>query len=109
MESNVRTKGLDDSPAMRRRAFLLRAAALGAAVVAAPRMVRADAGDVPAELQAELLAKLSSYDRNFLSRAEPTARVSILVRGKDASSKGAALAMNAALSRIERIGGLPHQ
>jgi hypothetical protein len=79
------------------------------AVLAFPRSGIAQEGAVPAELQAELIAKLAGYDRNFTARAGDTARVFVLVKAGDARSKLSAAAIQLALSRIERIGGLPHQ
>ena len=64
---------------------------------------------VPAELQAELLAKLVSYDRNFHARAGNQVRLLLLVKPSDARSNTAAAAMKSALSHIDQIGGLPHQ
>jgi hypothetical protein len=64
---------------------------------------------VPAEIQAELLAKLALYDRNFAARAGDTVRVAIVVRSADARSQLSAKTMLSALSRVDKIGGLPHR
>lgn len=64
---------------------------------------------MPADLQAELLAKLAAYDRNLTARAKDGARVLLVVKPGDARSRLAAASMKNALSRVERIGGLPHQ
>jgi hypothetical protein len=74
-----------------------------------PRAGRADEGVVPAELQAELLSKLAAYDRNFPARAGDMVHVLVVVKTGDARSKLSAASMQLALSRVERIGGLPHQ
>ena len=71
--------------------------------------MRAQANLVPADIQAELLAKLETYDRNFAARAGATARVLIVVKPGSKKSELSAEDMKAALSRLERIGGLPHQ
>lgn len=63
---------------------------------------------VPAPLQAEVLAKLVSYDRNFASRAGQTARVLLVTKHTTRSALSAA-AMKSALGQLETIGGLPHQ
>jgi hypothetical protein len=64
---------------------------------------------VPAEIQAELLAKLEGYDRTFLARAGSLARVLIVVKPGSAKSELSAAEMKSALSRLDRIGGLAHQ
>lgn len=75
----------------------------------APRPSSAEGTAVPAELQAELLAKLAAYDRNFQARAGDVVRVLVVVKSGDARSKLSAAAIELALSRIDRIGGLTHQ
>jgi hypothetical protein len=69
----------------------------------------AQATAVPAEIQAALLSKLASYDRNFAQRAGDTARVLLLVKRDTAKSQLAAEEMKSALGRLDRIGGLPHE
>jgi hypothetical protein len=69
----------------------------------------ADGVALPVELQAELLAKLAGYDRNFRARAGSQARVLLLVKPNNARSSTAAAAMKSALSKLDQIGGLPHQ
>lgn len=64
---------------------------------------------IPASLQAELLAKLETYDRSFATRAGKTARVLIVVKQGSARSELSANEMRSALKRIDRIGGLPHE
>jgi hypothetical protein len=70
---------------------------------------QAQANRVPAEIQAELLAKLEGYDRSFAARAGPLARVLIVVRPGSTKSELSAAEMKSALSRLDRIGGLAHQ
>jgi hypothetical protein len=93
------------------RVSLLTAIAFGLAL---PQMslassAHAQSATIPASLQAELLAKLETYDRTFAKRAGSTARVLIVVKPGSAKSELSANEMRAALKRIERIGGLPHQ
>ena len=64
---------------------------------------------VPADIQAALVAKLASYDRNFAARAKGTARLVLLVKKGSGKSKLAADSFKGALSKVDRIGGLPHE
>jgi hypothetical protein len=64
---------------------------------------------VPAEIQAELVSKLETYDRGFVARAGSTAKVLIVVRSGNGKSELAAADTRAALAKVERVGGLPHQ
>ena len=69
-----------------------------------------DAEDVavPIGLQAELTAKVASYDKNFAERAGERAQIAILVRGGNADSERAAAHMQSALGALPLVGGLPH-
>jgi hypothetical protein len=89
-----------------RRSVLALAGALLA--LCTPRLSDAQASAVPAELQAELLSKLASYDRKFAARAGDTVRVLILVKPDSPKSQVSAAEMRGALAQLERIGGLPH-
>ncbi len=73
------------------------------------RPVGADAPGVPAQVQAELLAKLASYDRNFGDRAGAKARVLLVVKSGDAKSKYFGASLKGALDNVAQIGGLPHE
>lgn len=64
---------------------------------------------VPAVAQAELLAKLVGFDRNFAARARGKATILIVSMPGDAESLSAALEMKAALSRLPTVGNLPHE
>lgn len=64
---------------------------------------------VPAGAQAELLAKLVSFDRNFSARAGGKAVILIAAMGGDAESMSAALELKAAFSRLPTVGNLPHE
>jgi len=68
----------------------------------------ADDVTLPAGKQMELLAKVADYDRNFRQRAGPRARVVLLVKPGDGDSVRTATQMQAALSHIDAVGGLPH-
>ncbi len=94
-----------------RRAFRTRWIATAVAVLAGlvTRPVGADAPGVPAQVQAELLAKLASYDRNFGDRAGAKARVLLVVKSGDAKSKYFGASLKGALDNVAQIGGLPHE
>jgi len=64
---------------------------------------------VPAAAQAELIAKLVGFDRNFAARAGGKAIIVIAAMAGDAESMSAALEMKAALSRLPTVGNLPHE
>jgi len=64
---------------------------------------------VPADLQAELLSKLATYDRNFPARAGSTVSVLIVTKAGNARSSLTAAVMKSELAKLERIGGLPHR
>jgi hypothetical protein len=73
------------------------------------RSSRAQTANVPAELQAQLLSKLSAYDRNFAGRAGDMALVLILVKSGSAKSALSGATIKTALSNLDRFGGLRHQ
>jgi hypothetical protein len=73
------------------------------------RRIRAEAPNVPIRLQADLLAKVASYDRNFAARAGQLARVLIVVAAADSDSKLTATDMRNALGAIPTVGGLAHE
>lgn len=79
------------------------------AVVVAPRLGHAQGAAVPAQVQAELLSKLASYDRNFATRAGTKVRVLVVVKAKDPRSKLFAASLRGALGNVAQIGGLPHE
>jgi hypothetical protein len=85
------------------------AMALGLAALCEARSGSAQVSSVPAEIQAELLAKLEGYDRGFAARAGDTARILLVIKPGSAKSQLSADEMRSALARIDRIGGLPHQ
>ena len=64
---------------------------------------------VPAAAQAELIAKLAGFDRNFAARAGGRAVIVIAAMAGDAESMSAALEVKAAFSRLPTVGNLPHE
>lgn len=85
-----------------------RAVLVGAAAIMTKQPARADGIAVPIRLQAELLAKVASYDRNFQARTGERVRTLLLVKSGDPESSRAAAEMKSALSSIPAIGPLPH-
>lgn len=71
--------------------------------------VRAEEVTVPVGLQAELLAKVAAYDKNFRARAGDVARVLVVVKSGDGDSERSAAVMLRALSGAADVGGLRHQ
>jgi hypothetical protein len=64
---------------------------------------------VPSDLQATLMSKLAAYDRNFQARAGSTAVVLIVVKPGNPRSALSGASMKSELSKLERIGGMPHR
>jgi hypothetical protein len=64
---------------------------------------------VPTGAQAELLAKLVGFDRNYASRAGGKAVILLVAMPGNPESMSAALEMKAALSRMPKVGDLPHE
>lgn len=79
-----------------------------ACVLLFPRASLGDEVAVPAALQAELVAKVASYDRNLAARAGDRVHVLILVNAKNDASNSFAKHMASALGGVDKIGGLPH-
>jgi hypothetical protein len=73
------------------------------------RSAKADGIAVPIRLQAELLSKVASYDRNFEARTGDRGRTLLLMKQGDPESSRAAAEMRSALSSIPTIGALPHE
>ncbi|MDB4945376.1 MAG: hypothetical protein JWP97_4910 [Labilithrix sp.] len=87
---------------MLRRAFC--------AGVAAALLLGASAAigdELPVNLQAELVTRLASYDRNMKARAGQTVSILVLVKDGDADSARSASQLTAALNRSPVISGLP--
>jgi hypothetical protein len=64
---------------------------------------------VPLGLQAELLAKVATYDRNFAARAGDKARILILTTTRDPESPHAAAQLSRALGALPSLGGIAHE
>lgn len=84
------------------------ALAVFAILVAVSGPSRAEDVAVPLGLQAELLAKVASYDKNFAARAGERAQIVLLVKAGNADSARAAAHLQTALGAIGAVGGLPH-
>jgi hypothetical protein len=78
------------------------------AVLLTVRIGSADFISVPLERQAELLARVASYDRNMAARAGERVRVLVVSNEKDPESIGTARRMEAALRSLPEIGGMSH-
>lgn len=64
--------------------------------------------EVPVRLQAELLAKVVAYDRNFVERAHGNAVVLVLVKPGDAESARVGEQIHDELGVLPQLGGVPH-
>jgi hypothetical protein len=69
----------------------------------------AEAVQLPADVQAGLIAKVAGFDRNFAERAQGKALSLLVAIPGDPESTRAALGLKGALSRLPTVGGLPHQ
>lgn len=72
------------------------------------RLAAAEDVLVPAALQAELLAKVAGYDKNFAARAGDRAHVLIAVVPTNPDSARFGASMQTALGGLGTIAGLPH-
>lgn len=79
-----------------------------ACLLTSPATSRGDELSVPVALQAELVAKVASYDRNLAARAGDRVHVLIVVNAKNDASNSFAKHMTSALGGVDKIGGLPH-
>jgi hypothetical protein len=84
---------------------------IGAMVLLSPRgSLRADDDvPVPAELQASLLAKVSSYDRNLAERSGDKVRIMLVGKPSEPTSMPFVRQMAQALSDVGGFGKLPHE
>jgi len=90
-----------------RRQLLGFAASLAA--LSLSRRGSAQSMPVPTGAQAELIAKLAGFDRNFAARAGSKAVIILAAMPGDADSMSAALEMKAAFARLPTVGNLPHE
>src|SRR5690242_11592663 len=90
----------------RRRFGIVLAVGLAAPFVVSPGL--AESVTAPVVLQAELLAKVAEYDRNFSARAGDRARILLVTQPTNADSVTIGQQMSAALGRLSQIAGLPH-
>lgn len=84
------------------------AAGVGLALGLASANVASEDAAVPPVLQAQLLAKVAAYDKNFEARAGERAQVWIVVRPGDDTSARVGKAMQKELGTQASVGGLPH-
>src|ERR1041384_3492336 len=96
------------SCAPRAYAFARRAIVLAATMLTITSLAGAGSVQVPFSVQADLLAKVASFDRNFATRAGPRALVLVMQMPNDAESAAAAQELKTALSRIPLVGDRPH-
>jgi YfiR/HmsC-like len=85
------------------------AVVLTAVWLAFSRPAHAQSMSVPTEAQAELMAKLAGFDRNFAARAGSKALILLVAVADNPASTRAALELKAALSRLPKVGDLPHE
>jgi hypothetical protein len=92
-----------------KRRVATRAALLCLAIVLAlPLVGRAEEVAVPVALQAQLLAKVASYDRHFGARSGERAKVLLVVMPGNSESSRKASEMQRELGSIAQIAGLSH-
>lgn len=96
-------------PARRRRFGIATALLMLACCMLTTSSLPADEVQVPEGLQAELLARLLPYDRNFQARAGGRVHTVILIKAGHARSKISASQLERRLSVFDTIGGLPHK
>jgi hypothetical protein len=105
--ASVRRLGRD--PERLRRRLTRRALVLAAAVFTLTSLAGAGSVQVPFSVQADLIAKVASFDRNFAARAGARALVLVMQMPNDAESAAAALELKNALSRVDLVGDRPHE
>jgi YfiR/HmsC-like len=91
-----------DVACMSRRAFC---GGLAAAIVMGPRAASAD--EIPAALQAELVTRLSAYDKSMKTRAGQRVNIVVVAKPGDGDSERDAAQLVSALGRIDHVGELP--
>jgi hypothetical protein len=81
---------------------------VAALVLGWTQRARADEPEVPLELQAELMAKVVKYDRNFVTRVGDAVTVWVVFRPGVADSERVSRQMMAALGAQATLGGVKH-
>jgi hypothetical protein len=89
--------------------FALLALGVLAALLSLSQIGRADEQVLPISLEAELFAKVLTYDKNFPARAGQLARVLLVQKQGNADSSRVAAQMQSALRTRANIGGIPHE
>jgi len=103
-DMRVRREPLRSSGTLTRRAIALSFVALTLTSLAVAESVQ-----VPFNVQADLVAKVANFDRNFAARAGTRALVLVMMMPNDAESAGAAQEFRSALQRVPKVGDLPHE
>jgi hypothetical protein len=96
-------------PVRARERFSRRAFGLAAIALSFSSLAGAGSVQVPFRVQADLIAKVASFDRNFAARAGARALVLVVQMPNDAESAAAALELKSALSNVPTVGDRPHE
>jgi hypothetical protein len=70
---------------------------------------RADGAVLPVAMEATLIGKVASYDRNFAKRAGEKVHVLLVTKSGNADSAATSKQLYEALSDLPHVGGLPHE
>lgn len=81
---------------------------LAATLLSLSSLAGAGGVQVPYSVQADLIAKVASFDRNFDGRAGSRALILIVQTPNDSESAAAAQELKTALSRVPSVGDRPH-
>jgi len=100
---------LGHGPVRSRATLTRRALGLAAAALTLTSLAGAGSVQVPFGVQADLIAKVASFDRNFAARSGARALVLVMQMPNDAESAAAALELKSALSRVPTVGDRPHE
>lgn len=73
------------------------------------RWARAEDLIVPARVQAALVGKVASFDRNFSARVKERVTIAVVVKSSSSDSERAAAQMLGAFREVGPIAGLPHE
>jgi len=86
-----------------------RAIGVAAAALTLTSLAGAGSVQVPFTVQADLIAKVANFDRNFAERAGARALVLVMKMPNDAESAAAAQELKSALSLVPSVGDRPHE